>query len=251
MLFLVNWLVQFDFLLDFYHEETISHLPKLIKELNYFIENNNNGDFIFKSKCVKRPFMTACRRASIENFRFHDLRRTFATTLLSHNVDLKTIAKKFNVGHCTIERIVDRYKIHGLKSLEHPSKNQKYSAKFKMMVVQLVYEGRSKTSLAAEYNIPGGASTIFTWMNRYEENGYNGLISKPKGRPKKIMKSKEEKINKIKSSPLTTSEREEFEELKRQYEVLKREKEMTDMENEFLKKLDALVQKRLKREKKK
>ena len=65
------------------------------------------------------------------------------------------------------------------------------------------------------------------------------------------MKSKEEKINKIKSSPLTTSEREEFEELKRQYEVLKREKEMTDMENEFLKKLDALVQKRLKREKKK
>lgn len=164
---------------------------------------------------------------------------------------LKTIAKKFNVGHCTIERIVDRYKLHGLKSLEHPSKNQKYSAKFKMMVVQLVYEGRSKTSLAAEYNIPGGASTIFTWINRYDENGYNGLISKPKGRPKKIMKSKEEKINKIKSSPLTISEREEFEELKRQYEVLKREKEMTDMENEFLKKLDALVQNRLKREKKK
>ena len=164
---------------------------------------------------------------------------------------LKTIARKFNVGYCTIERIVDRYKLHGLKSLEHPSKNQKYSAKFKMMLVQLVYEGRSKTSLAAEYNIPGGASTIFTWMNRYEENGYNGLVSKPKGRPKKIMKSKEEKINKIKSSPLTTSEREEFEELKRQYEVLKREKEMTDMENEFLKKLDALVQKRLKREKKK
>ena len=62
---------------------------------------------------------------------------------------------------------------------------------------------------------------------------------------------KEEKTNVVNSSPLTDSERAEFEELKRQYDILKKEKELSDMENEFLKKLDALVQERLKRERKK
>ena len=72
------------------------------------------------------------------------------------------------------------------------------------------------------------------------------------GRPKKNMNpEKEEKTNIVNSSPLTDKEREEFEELKRQYDILKKEKELSDMENEFLKKLDALVQERLKRERKK
>ena len=82
-------------------------------------------------------------------------------------------------------------------------------------------------------------------MHKYEELGYNGLISKRKGRPKKDMNpEKEEKTKTVNSSPLTDQERKEFEELKKKYEEVQ-------MENEFLKKLDALVQERLKREKKK
>ncbi len=120
-----------------------------------------------------------------------------------------------------------------------------------MMIIKQVYEGKSKTSLAAEYNLPG-AGTIVAWIHKYEELGYNGLISKRKGRPKKNMNpEKEEKTNVVNSSPLTDQERKEFEELKRQYDILKKEKELSDMENEFLKKLDALVQERLKRERKK
>ena len=119
------------------------------------------------------------------------------------------------------------------------------------MIIKKVYEGKSKTSLAAEYNL-SGPGTIVAWMHKYEELGYNGLISKRKGRPKRNMNpEKEEKIKIDNSSPLTDSERAEFEELKRQYSILKKEKELSDMENEFLKKLDALVQERLKRERKK
>lgn len=58
----------------------------------------------------------------------------------------------------------------------------------------------------------------------------------------------EEKAKAADTSPLTDSERMEFEELKRKYSALKKEKEASDMENEFLKKLDALVRKRLRRE---
>lgn len=163
----------------------------------------------------------------------------------------ESISKKFNVRFSTIERMIRRYKEHGIESLKHPPKQQKYSADFKMMIIKKVYEGKSKTSLAAEYNLQG-PGIIVAWMQKYEELGYNGLISKRKGRPKKNMNpEKEEKTNVVNSSPLTDSERAEFEELKRQYDILKKEKELSDMENEFLKKLDALVQERLKRERKK
>ena len=171
--------------------------------------------------------------------------------LYEDGLGYQSIADKFNVFHSTIYRIIKRYKINGLSSLKHPPKQQKYSLDFKMSIIRQVYEGRSKLSLAAEYNLPG-SGTIVAWMHKYDELGYNGLISKRKGRPKKNMSpKKEEKTNAVNSSPLTDSERKEFEELKSKYEILKKEKEMSDMENEFLKKLDALVQERLKRERKK
>ncbi len=161
------------------------------------------------------------------------------------------IARRYNVRDSLIKSIIYRYKIHGYKSLKHPPMQQKYLAEFKYSIIKQVYEGKSKTSLAAEYNLPS-AGTIVAWMHKFEELGYNGLISKRKGRPKKNMNpEKEEKTNIVNSSPLTDQERKEFEELKRQYDILKKEKELSDMENEFLKKLDALVQERLKRERKK
>lgn len=162
------------------------------------------------------------------------------------------IARKFNLGVSTVRTIIKIYKEQGMKSLKHPPKQRSYSAEFKKMILDQVYKGKSKSSLAAEYNILGGSGTIVAWMHKYEELGYNGLISKRKGRLKKNMNpEKEEKTNVVNSSPLTDSERAEFEELKRQYDILKKEKELSDMENEFLKKLDALVQERLKRERKK
>lgn len=159
---------------------------------------------------------------------------------LSH----REIAKKYNVRYSNINTIIYRYKYHGVSTLKHPASNRKYSADFKLMIIEQVYKGRSKTSLAAEYNLPG-VGTIVLWMHKYEKLGYNGLISKRKGRPKKNMDpKKEEKIKVDNSSPLTNFERKEFEELKKELEYVK-------MENEFLKKLDALVQERLKRERKK
>jgi len=54
-------------------------------------------DRVFSIASVKRSFGTALRRASIRDFRFHDLRRTFATNLASAGVDLTTI--KRILGH--------------------------------------------------------------------------------------------------------------------------------------------------------
>ncbi|MBF0516708.1 MAG: site-specific integrase [Nitrospirae bacterium] len=46
---------------------------------------------------VKRSFQTACRRAGISDFHFHDLRHTFASHLVMAGVDITTVSKL--LGH--------------------------------------------------------------------------------------------------------------------------------------------------------
>ena len=167
----------------------------------------------------------------------------------------RTIGKKFSIRASNVSKIINGYKIHGEAYLIHPPKMHNYSPEFKESIIKQVLSGKSKTSLAAEYGILGGSGAIVMWMHKYEKLGYNGLVSKKRGRQK--MKNKpiaEEEINKSNentSSPLTDAERLEFEELKKKYKELQKEKELSDMENEFLKKLDTLVRERLKQEKKK
>ena len=160
--------------------------------------------------------------------------------LKKQGIGHETIAKRFKVAKKRIQTIWYAYELHGLEGIKHPPKNKKYSADLKLEVINRVFQGESKTRLAAEYNLPG-AGTIVLWMKKYEELGYNGLEGKqgiPTGRPK-IMTKKEKK-----NTPLTNEEREEL-------IRLRKEKEYLEMENAYLKKLDALVKERLKQQKKK
>ena len=155
-----------------------------------------------------------------------------------------TIAKQFKVRKSTIERIWHRYEKHGTDGIIHPPKNRKYSPELKLEIINRVFQGESKNSLAYIYNLPGEC-TIISWIKKYEELGYNGLENKPKGRPKSMPRKPKEETKTIKdNSPLTNEEREEL-------IRLRKEKEYLEMENEILKKLDALVQMRLKQQGKK
>lgn len=63
---------------------------------------------------IQRQFSTALKRAKIDNFRFHDLRHTFATRLAQASIDIYTIAKL--LGHKDI-RMTQRYAHHCPESL--------------------------------------------------------------------------------------------------------------------------------------
>ena len=77
----------------------------LLNELNQYIQAHSR-DNIFITKRIKRSFKTALLKAGIENFRFHDLRRTFATFLLYNNTNIKTIQNM--LGHSSI-MMTERY----------------------------------------------------------------------------------------------------------------------------------------------
>jgi excisionase family DNA binding protein len=66
----------------------------------------SSGPLVFPHKNVRTGFENACRRAEIEDFTFHDLRRTFGTQLLERGVDIVTIQKLY--GHSSV-LVTQRY----------------------------------------------------------------------------------------------------------------------------------------------
>ena len=87
-------------------EQLIYLHQDLMNELNKHMQVNSINDCLFKTKRVKRSFKTALLKAGIENFRFHDLRRTFATFLLYNNTNIKTIQNM--LGHSSL-MMTERY----------------------------------------------------------------------------------------------------------------------------------------------
>jgi len=83
---------------------------------------NIRGDFVFPSETgtkilarnLVRAFHKALYRAGIEDFRFHDLRHTFATRLAHSGIDLYKVARL--LGHKDI-RMTQRYAHHYTESL--------------------------------------------------------------------------------------------------------------------------------------
>ena len=98
-----------------------------------------------------------------------------------------TIAYKFNVCDSTIKYFVSKYNMHG-ESILIKKKNKKLSQETKLEILNRLINGESKNTLIIEYNIT--ATQIVNWLKKYVEIGYNGLIDKPRGRPKTMKKEK-------------------------------------------------------------
>ena len=70
--------------------------------------------FPYKATAVKDAFERAVEKAKLQDFRFHDLRHTFATRLIQSGTDLFAISKM--LGHSTL-RMTERYSHHSPASL--------------------------------------------------------------------------------------------------------------------------------------
>jgi transposase len=121
------------------------------------------------------------------------------------------------------------YDCLGEVGLEH--KKPKRTWQDKMDMIQRIFDGESIKSVAYSNGIK--VSLLSKWYKIYQESGIEGLKLDRRGRPPKMAKK-----------PKTSNETKTKEELEKELEYLR-------AENEYLKKLNALVQKRKGRQPKK
>ena len=129
------------------------------------------------------------------------------------------------------KRMVDSL---GVGALRPKSKNKKWNSEEKLVLVSKILAGYSYNSVALENGI--NYRTLYKWVQKYKEKGYNGLVDEKKERPRKVPIMKENSSPK----PLKESEREELIRLREENQFIKTEIENIKAEKEIIKKLIAL-----------
>ena len=149
------------------------------------------------------------------------------------------LSKKYGISKYTIRSWIHSYEILGEEGLKKSMADSSYSGEFKLSVLEYRQKnGLSLLETAKHFKIKQ-SSTIANWQRQYKEKGFEGLCGQ-KGRPKKLGDSN---MSKDKINKLTTSEKEELIKLRQENLYLR-------ARLEYEKKLEALVQKRLQKTKK-
>ena len=139
---------------------------------------------------------------------------------------LKSLALEFNMNIHTLEYLVRLLNKHGYHILRN-NKNKYYSRELKKIAINRILIGKeSMNFVAIDIGLPS-RSILHNWIKKYKENCYN-VIEKKKGRKPKAM-------TKIKKSKKTLTKKDKIKELEEKILYL-------EAENEYLKKLNALVQ---------
>ncbi|QPH40002.1 helix-turn-helix domain-containing protein [Pedobacter endophyticus] len=137
---------------------------------------------------------------------------------------VRAIAKENQLDHTILDRWVSFYKVYGIEGLRLPARQ--YDGEFKLKAIQTLRAGGlSLYQACIRFKIPS-VSMLSNWQKKYESHGAESLFKSCRGKPKSMNKS--DKIPK----QGTANAREQ--ELENKY---------LRAENEYLKKLYALIQK--------
>ena len=142
------------------------------------------------------------------------------------------LSKKYGLNQSNIRRWVHKYEIHGAKGLV--GRKESYSGEFKVHVVEYMHNNRMSLTATADHFCIQSVPTLSKWERIYYEEGKEALFEERRGRNSMGKKKPVKPKNNV-----------------NQNEDLLAEVQRLRMENEYLKKLNALVQERERSEQKK
>jgi transposase len=146
---------------------------------------------------------------------------------LAETMGYRLLSAQYGVARPQIRNWVSSYQLHGMDGLRR--KVARYDAQFKLSVLQHMWDnGLSNRQAAAQFNVRN-PSSVGIWESRYNHGGMEALA-----RPHKA--ARKMKAPTSKPAPKPDGER--------THDELLKELEYLRMENEVLKKLQALAQAR-------
>ncbi|MFX2612005.1 transposase [Enterobacter mori] len=152
-----------------------------------------------------------------------EFKKEVSEKYLEDELSLKYVARMYGISPCTVRKWAYVYREHGIGVLT--GKKGRYSADFELMVVkEIVDDCFSVRETAVKHGIPAFGA-VCTWLEKYRKYGEDAFIRKNK---KNIPVPDKRVIPAPTLTALTENERDELEQLR--------------VENDYLKKLKALVQ---------
>ncbi len=151
-----------------------------------------------------------------------ELKLEVVRAVFSEDISMREVARRYNVDFSRVRQWVDAYRVHGDSGISRKAKTS-YSAQFKLSVIEDIREnGISFRQAAAKYNIRA-ENTIAKWMQVFSEHGAAVFLQEKRGgkrldRPLEIKGGSGEDVEDILAENMRLK-----------------------MENEYLKKLSALV----------
>jgi transposase-like protein len=139
----------------------------------------------------------------------------------------KTVADQYGVKYAYVRKWVHAFKTHGQKSFAKG--HVKYPSTFKLSVLRHMEQHLLSINQAASHFNTPAPSTISRWQRLYNKGGITALEPKPKGRPSMPKRHEIQAFLAKPSSELTPDE-------------LLRKLHYLEVENAYLKKLQALAQ---------
>ena len=121
----------------------------------------------------------------------------------------------------TVRIWVRLYKKNGADVFKHSDENRNWTPEDKLVLINQYKAGKSLRSVSIEAGINEGL--LYSWIRKYQELGYNGLINSKKGRPRKNPDMRKKKAV---QRDLNESELEELVRLRAENEYIKTEIEV-------------------------
>lgn len=155
-----------------------------------------------------------------------ELKLKIVKRYLDEGIGLRKLAEQYHVNKGDVQKWRNAYIEHGIEGL--CTTHGTYTGDFKVAVVEYMHNtGASIRQTAEHFNIPS-PPTISSWERIYYERGKDALYEERRGRASKMSK---------KSNDNSKKKLEENKDLLAEIQRLR-------MENEYLKKLNALIQER-------